>query len=81
MIIKSYLAFPKDGKMDTLLTSIRQLEVCEVIPAENRDVLILITELPENRNEDSLLEKIYQIDCLDHLTLVSGYKTNQTINL
>lgn len=75
MPIKSYLAHPHEGKKEELSRAIASLEYCEVLPAENKEVLVLVTET-ETESEDILLkEKLDAIDSLKLLALVSGFNT------
>ncbi|WP_024768144.1 MULTISPECIES: hypothetical protein [Aquimarina] len=77
MPIKSYLAHPKKGEKNELINALSSLEHCEVMPANNKDVLILITET-ENENEEAILkEKLDTIESLKLLAMVSGFNTPQ----
>lgn len=77
MPIKSYLAHPKKGEKNELINALSLLEHCEVMPANNKDVLILITET-ENENEEAILkEKLDTIESLKLLAMVSGFNTPQ----
>ena len=46
MSVCSYLVTAKSGEMECLTEELRSLEYCEVYPAENQDVLILLSEVP-----------------------------------
>lgn len=75
MPIKSYLAHPYEGKKDELTKAIANLKYCEVLPAENKEVLVLVTET-ETESEDILLkEKLDALESLKLLALVSGFNT------
>ena len=75
MPIKSYLAHPHDGKKEYLLEVLSSIEGCEVLPAENKDILILVTETDSRQEEDVLKEKLDTIPSLKLLALVSGFNT------
>lgn len=75
MPIKSYLVHPHDGKKKELSKTLASIEHCEVIPAENRELLILVTETQNKREEDILKEKIEAIESLKLLAMVSGFDT------
>lgn len=78
MPVKSYLAHPLEGKKQQLVEAISAINGCEVIPAENKNLLIVVTET-ETRNQDEILkEKIEAIDSLKLLALVSGFDTPKT---
>ncbi len=75
MPIKSYLAHPHSGKKEQLIQALSSIEQCEIMPAQNKEVLILVTET-ENESEENLLkEKLETINSLKLLALVSGFNT------
>ena len=57
MPIKSYLAHPHEGKKEELIKAISTIAECEVIPAENKDVLVVVTETDSKIQEENLKEK------------------------
>ncbi|WP_194767799.1 hypothetical protein [Tamlana sp. I1] len=75
MPIKSYLAHPYDGKKDDLVIALSQISKCDVIPAENNDVLIIVTETDTLKEDEQLKETIEAIDSLKLLAMVSGFDT------
>ncbi len=75
MPIKSYLAHPHEGKKAHLIEALKSLEYCEVIPAENKDLLIVVTDTHTREQEDHLKEKIENITSLKLLAMVSGFNT------
>ena len=77
MPIKSYLIHPVEGKKEVLTKALSQLDACEVIPAENRDVIILVTETATHEEEDRLKEKIEAIEGLKAMAMVSGFNTSK----
>ncbi len=77
MPIKSYLAHPYQGKKKELIKALSSIKQCEVIPAENKDLLILITDSENNLEEDIIKEKIEAIKSLKLLAMVSGFNTQK----
>ncbi len=77
MPIKSYLAHPYEGKKNELIEALSSLQQCEVTPAQNNELLILVTETDCQVDEDMLKEKLDTISSLKLLTLVSGFNTSQ----
>ncbi|WBX75092.1 hypothetical protein PG911_10525 [Tenacibaculum ovolyticum] len=75
MPIKSYLAHPHDGKKEELQQAISILKGCEIIPAENENVLVVLTETQDDAEDKSLKETIETIKSLKLLALVSGFNT------
>lgn len=76
MPIISYLAHPHVGRKEELIKALSSMQECEVIPAENKDVLVLVTETETKADEDKLKQKLETIDSLKLLAMVSGYNTN-----
>ncbi len=75
MPIKSYLAHPHEGKKEELIKAISTIAECEVIPAENKDVLVVVTETDSKIQEENLKEKLEAITSLKLLAMVSGFNT------
>lgn len=75
MSIKSYLAHPHDGKKSELIEALSNLDNCEVIPAENKDLLILVTDTDDKLEDENLKERIEAIESLKLLAMVSGFDT------
>ena len=77
MPIKSYLAHAIEGKKEELLTALKSLSQCEVVPAENQNILALVTDTATDQEEEILKEKIEALSSLKILSLVSGFNTPQ----
>ncbi|MEW7290007.1 chaperone NapD [Aquimarina sp. 2304DJ70-9] len=75
MPIKSYLAHPHNGKKNELIQALSAIDQCEVVAAQNKEVLVLVTETENTTEEDILKEKLETIDSLKLLALVSGFNT------
>lgn len=75
MPIKSYLAHPHDGQKETLIKEVKAIAQCDVIPAENKDVLIVVTETNSKEEEDILKAKLDAIKSIKLLAMVSGFNT------
>ncbi|MEC3907788.1 hypothetical protein VOI54_12225 [Tamlana sp. 2201CG12-4] len=75
MPIKSYLAHPHDGKKAELVKAISKLNNCDVIPAENKDLLIVVTDTDNKSEDENLKEQIEAIESLKLLAMVSGFDT------
>ncbi|MDC9721418.1 MAG: hypothetical protein PSN34_01425 [Urechidicola sp.] len=75
MPIISYLVYPQEGKKNELLKNLSLFDNCEVIPAENEDILILITDTFDNKAEEQLLEKVDALESLKLRSMVSGFNS------
>ena len=73
MPIFSYLAIPKDGARDDLCAELAKIEHCQIIPAANREVVVLVTDTPDESAEKALQKKLKGLDCLHSLCLSFGY--------
>ncbi len=77
MRIKSYLAYPQEGRKEELARSISNVEGCAVIPAKNRDVLIVITDSENQAADDRLRQRLECTESLKWLAMVSGFSGSE----
>jgi nitrate reductase NapAB chaperone NapD len=77
MPIKSYLAHPHDNKKQELFEALSTIEQCEVLPAQNKDILVIVTETEDKIEDEFLKEKLEAIPSLKLLAMVSGFNTPQ----
>ena len=77
MPIKSYLAHPHEGKKAELLEALASINNCETIPAENKDLVVLITETETEFEEEQLKAKLETMPSIKLLAMVSGFNTSQ----
>lgn len=80
MPIKSYLAHPHEGKKEVLVDALSAIDNCEVVPAENRDLLIIVTDTQDNIEDQKLKETIEAIESLKLLAMVSGFDSPKNNN-
>lgn len=73
MPIKSYILHFEEGKKEILLSELHKMDNCEVIPAENHDVVIVVTDTDCEDLDNSIYNKLQEIQGLKHLSLVSGF--------
>lgn len=77
MPIKSYLVHPIKGKKEELFTALKNLHHCEVVLAKNQNLLALVTDTANEKEEEILKEKIENLNSLKLLSLVSGFNIPQ----
>jgi hypothetical protein len=70
--IKSYIAWPLPGKAAELQSQLLQIPGCQVLPAENRELLLLITDTPSEPAEKLLAAQLEAITDIQCLSLVAG---------
>jgi len=73
MPILSYIAIPASGAKNKLLRSLNAIPYCEAFPADNQDVLILVTDTPNNKTEKELQKQLKDHENLQSLSMTFGY--------
>ena len=73
MPVFSYLAYPKQGAKAELLDELAALDYCEATPAENEEILILVTDTPDENKEKSLQKKLKKLNSLESLGMTFGH--------
>ena len=73
MPVFSYLAYPIESAKEQLINELTALDFCEVTPAENEEVLILVTDTPDEETEKKLQEKLKAIKSLESLGMTFGH--------
>jgi nitrate reductase NapAB chaperone NapD len=73
MPVFSYLAYPVKGAKEELLKDLAVLEHCEVTPAENEEILILVTDTPDDEKEKELQNKFKKLKSLQSLGMTFGH--------
>ena len=73
MPVFSYLAYPAQGAKETLLADLSALDHCEVIPSENEEILVLVTDTPDEEKEKELQKKLKALKSLESLGMTFGH--------
>ena len=73
MPVFSYLAYPKQGAKQDLLDDLIALDYCEATPADNQNILILVTDTPDEETEKTLQKKLKQLKSLESLGMTFGH--------
>jgi len=73
MPILGYIASPKSGAKQKLLQELNALQYCEAFPADNVDILILVTDTPDKETEENLQQQLKDIKTLESLSMTFGY--------
>jgi hypothetical protein len=73
MPVFSYLAYPKQGVKNELLNDLTALDYCEATPADNENILILITDTPDEETETALQKKLKELKTLESLGMTFGH--------
>jgi nitrate reductase NapAB chaperone NapD len=74
MTIQSYLIYPEAGGGPALAENLRRTTGCsEVIPAENRELLVLVTETENGEEQKRLEESLQELEGVACLAMVGGW--------
>lgn len=73
MPIFSFLAYPETGMKDRLIADLSAMTYCEIKPSENKDVLILLTDTPDEETNKSLIDAIKALNSLQSLSMAFGH--------
>ena len=73
MPVFSYLAYPKRGTKEQLVKDLAALDYCEATPADNEEILILITDTPDEDQEKALQKKLKKLKSLESLGMTFGH--------
>ena len=73
MPIFSYLAIPIERSDRAMCAELAALNHCQIIPAENQDVIVLVTDTPDETTEERLQKRLKRLQSLQSLSLTFGY--------
>ena len=73
MLVLSYIAIPRSGEKNILLQQLNKMQHCEAFPADNAEILILVTETPDKEAEEQLQKQLKQVQSLESLSMTFGY--------
>ena len=73
MPVFSYLAYPKRGSKEQLVKDLAALDYCEATPADNEEILILITDTPDEDQEKILQKNLKSLKSLESLGMTFGH--------
>ncbi|MBU1343133.1 MAG: hypothetical protein KKE44_25775 [Proteobacteria bacterium] len=73
MPIFSFLAYPEKSMKDQLIKDLSEMQYCEVKPSENREVLILLTDTPDEETSKTLIDTIKDLKSLQSLSMTFGH--------
>lgn len=77
MPVFSYLAYPVRGAKEQLIKDLATLDYCEATPADNEEILILVTDTPDEDTEKALKEKFKGLKSLETLGMTFGHTDSQ----
>lgn len=72
MAICSYLVIPEEGRAGSLAERLASLPGCDVVPARNRDLLLLVTDTDGPDEDEALRSRLEGMEGLQALVLTFG---------
>ena len=72
MAICSYLVLSNPGESPALAERLASLPGCDVVPAQNRDLLLLVTDSIEATEQAALREQVEQMEGVSSMVLTFG---------
>ena len=63
----------KGTSKQDLLNDLSALDYCEATPADNQNILILVTDTPDEETEKTLQKKLKQLKSLESLGMTFGH--------
>jgi len=73
MPIFSFIAYPENSMKNQLIKDLSLMQYCEVKPSDNKDVLILLTDTPDEETNKNLITKIKNLSSLQSLSMTFGH--------
>jgi len=73
MPVFSFLAYPEDNMKEQLIKDLSDLDYCDIKAADNNDVLILVTDTPDEVTNKELLTTIKNLTSLQSLSMTFGH--------
>ena len=79
MPVLSYIAIPRSGAKNELLKVLNSIQFCEAFPADNEDILILVTDTPDKNTDKELHAQLNNLSTLESLSMTFGYNDEQLL--
>ena len=72
MPIRSYVVLPAVGARDAVAKRLQSIPACDVLPAQNRDLVLLVTDTPTGEEDEALRETVGKVAGVRSLVLTFG---------
>lgn len=73
MPIFSYLVIPKQGALAELCADLRATAHCDVILSDDKKVVVLVTDTPDEETEKKLQQRLKGMRSLESLCMTYGH--------
>jgi nitrate reductase NapAB chaperone NapD len=75
--VQSYIVHPAAGCVAEVTAALTAIPGCEVTPAENRPILLLVTETADRAAQSELERRLEVVENIAHIALVSGWSDDE----
>jgi len=72
MPIRSYVVLPAVGARDAVAKRLQSIPACDVLPAQNRDLLLLVTDTASREDDEALSDTVRGVRGVRSLVLTFG---------
>ena len=72
MPVCGYVVLPRPGALEDAARDLRDIEGCEVFPAENDELLLLVTESDSVQHDQELRQRVNGVPGIQALLLTFG---------
>ena len=79
MPVLSFIALPIPGAKNELLKVLNSMQYCEAFPADNQDILVLVTDTPDKNTDKELHAQLENLETLESLSMTFGYNDEQPL--
>jgi nitrate reductase NapAB chaperone NapD len=73
MPVFSYIAYPMNGEKEKLFNELSATKHCEVIQADKDEVIIIVTDTPDDTKEKELQIRLKSLTSLQSLSMTFGH--------
>ncbi|MEN8135627.1 MAG: hypothetical protein ABFS18_08845 [Thermodesulfobacteriota bacterium] len=73
----SYIVIPSFGAKNDLLEDLNSRRYCEAFPADNEDILVLVTDTPDKKTDKELHTQLNNLPTLESLSMTFGCNDEQ----
>jgi len=80
MPVFSYLAQPVPGGKTDLLDELVKVAYCEVVPSDNEELLVVVTDTPDQKAEEDLQKNLKGLKSLQCLSMTFGHVDDKTVD-
>ncbi|HSG07832.1 MAG TPA: chaperone NapD [Longimicrobiales bacterium] len=72
MPVCGYVVVPRPGEKERLRAALARIHECEVVPAENAEILLLVTSADTTREDERLRRQVEELPGVQALLLTFG---------